>query len=299
MIINTQLSRYIGHVAITTANVYEDTEGNARINARWGQDREKFTYNGGNGDDIVLGENLPNDVSIEFEGTRVQNEKWIGVTAKNCERLKFQYCIADHGGTSEYIRVCNIRGLPKDARLRQQAKKLLAIKVIPKGADVDFSNFGVGLTPIVGQPHWKPKYHGAIHRMTFGINPLEQKNTYPKEWLKELKQPPKLNVTNVTDDDLSITQVVPTGGLKNKGNELQGSHPVHGSDTGSNFCVNHGNNCWHCFRCNSGGGPLSWIAVQEGIIECHEAVSGGLTGDKFKKTIASAVLKYGYGGNDG
>jgi len=71
-------------------------------------------------------------------------------------------------------------------------------------------------------------------------------------------------------------------------NEYQGSHPLHGSSTGQNFCVNTDKNVWHCFRCNSGGGGLMWIAVKNGILKCHEAQKGALRGEKFVKTIKLA-----------
>jgi len=71
-------------------------------------------------------------------------------------------------------------------------------------------------------------------------------------------------------------------------NELQGSHPIHGSMTGQNFCVNLKKNVWHCFRCNSGGGGLMWIAVENKILKCHEAQAGALRGEKFFETIKIA-----------
>jgi len=67
--------------------------------------------------------------------------------------------------------------------------------------------------------------------------------------------------------------------------EYQGQHPVHGSSTGINFNVNVDKNCWHCFRCNSGGGPLSWLAVKHKLIRCDEAISGVLKGQLFWDTI--------------
>jgi len=72
---------------------------------------------------------------------------------------------------------------------------------------------------------------------------------------------------------IDLTQLKPTS----KG-EYQGAHPIHGSQTGQNFCVNTDKNVWHCFRCNSGGGGLMWIAVKNGLIQCHEAQKGALRG---------------------
>ncbi len=77
---------------------------------------------------------------------------------------------------------------------------------------------------------------------------------------------------------LSITSVCTlTDGVR-CGDEIRGSHPVHGSTTGQNFTVNPGDNSWHCFRCGTGGGPLEWIAVEAEIIDCSEARPGCLQG---------------------
>lgn len=94
-------------------------------------------------------------------------------------------------------------------------------------------------------------------------------------------------------EDLSITDVVPLNGLKENGGEYQGPHPIHGSSTGQNFCVNPSKNVWHCFRHDVGGGPLSYIAMNEGIISCPEAKPGSLQGDKFKRLLKTAEKEYG------
>jgi len=92
---------------------------------------------------------------------------------------------------------------------------------------------------------------------------------------------------------LDITKVVDLSKLKKHGKEYQGSHPVHGSTTGYNFCVNPSKGIWHCFRCNTGGGALSLVAVLEKIIDCHEARPGALKGQRFKEVLETAREKYG------
>ena len=77
------------------------------------------------------------------------------------------------------------------------------------------------------------------------------------------------------------------------GKRLQTSHPVHGSENGGNFVADAEKNCWYCFRCECGGGAISLVAVLEGIIDCSQAVSGGLRGEDFKKTLKIAEEKYG------
>jgi len=95
------------------------------------------------------------------------------------------------------------------------------------------------------------------------------------------------------DIDLQITDVAPLGGMSKQGNEYFGEHPIHGSSNKMNFWVNPVKNTWHCFRHDTGGGSISLIAILEGIIDCGDAISGGLRGENFLKTIGIAQEKYG------
>jgi len=78
------------------------------------------------------------------------------------------------------------------------------------------------------------------------------------------------------------------------GSQLTCGHPIHGSTNNNNFVVHPEKNVWHCFRCGTGGGVLSLIAVLEKIIDCSEATPGGLSGDKFTDTCRIAREKYGF-----
>jgi len=89
--------------------------------------------------------------------------------------------------------------------------------------------------------------------------------------------------------DLRIEQVISLAGFRRRGDEYFGSHPVHGSKTGRNFSVNRVKNVWHCFRHGTGGGPLLWIAVEEGYLRCEDAISGALRSDLFKQAYQKAV----------
>jgi P4 family phage/plasmid primase-like protien len=71
---------------------------------------------------------------------------------------------------------------------------------------------------------------------------------------------------------IPIKDLVDMSKMRYRGNgEYQGTHPIHDSSTGKNFNVNINTNEWYCFRCNSGGRALSWLAVKYGLIECSEA----------------------------
>lgn len=98
------------------------------------------------------------------------------------------------------------------------------------------------------------------------------------------------------EHNLYISDVINTATFEKKGgNELRGSNPIHGSSTGNNTAVNTQENIAHCFRCNSGGGPLLWIAAQEGIISCEEMGRGALRGDKAVEAMKIANDKYDAG----
>ena len=92
---------------------------------------------------------------------------------------------------------------------------------------------------------------------------------------------------------LSLADLIDLSKFRRSGNQFQGPHPVHGSETGINLSVDISKNLWHCFRHDSGGSVLEWIAVQEGIINCSEAVPGALRGDRFWKVLEVANRKYG------
>jgi hypothetical protein len=47
----------------------------------------------------------------------------------------------------------------------------------------------------------------------------------------------------------------------------------------------------NCFRHGTGGGPLLWLAVEEGIIQCEDAGPGALRGETFKKVLEAAVRR--------
>jgi putative DNA primase/helicase len=62
-------------------------------------------------------------------------------------------------------------------------------------------------------------------------------------------------------------------------------HPVHGATGNGNLSVSTRRNLWYCFRCGSGGDPLTWIAVREGFIECNAAGAGCLDKATFKRCL--------------
>lgn len=76
------------------------------------------------------------------------------------------------------------------------------------------------------------------------------------------------------------------------GDEWQGSHPLHGSTTGKNFCVNPKKNVYYCHRDGVGGDPVSWIAQTLGA-SCLD-VKDHVPPEYFKKVV-DWLWDHGYG----
>ena len=87
------------------------------------------------------------------------------------------------------------------------------------------------------------------------------------------------------DVPFHLSDIWPAG-FKQIGSEILGPHPVHGSTTGQNLCIR--GDLWHCFRCDSGGGPLEALAVDSGLIDCEEAHPGCLKGYTWFQLCAEA-----------
>ncbi|MDA8055579.1 MAG: bifunctional DNA primase/polymerase [Thermoplasmatales archaeon] len=92
---------------------------------------------------------------------------------------------------------------------------------------------------------------------------------------------------------ISLADLIDLSQFRRAGSQYQGSHPIHGSETGINLSIDLQKNVWHCFRHDSGGSVLEWIAIQERILDCADAVSGSLRGGKFWKVLEIAHDKYG------
>lgn len=77
--------------------------------------------------------------------------------------------------------------------------------------------------------------------------------------------------------------------------QIEGIHPVHGSNTGTNLIIDPVANQWFCRRCHSGGGPLEALAVAEGIVDCsHFDVDGNPGLSDHWSAIFDALKKRGY-----
>lgn len=134
------------------------------------------------------------------------------------------------------------------------------------------------------------------------FNPISDNNEQYQKRIPEsigdsFKQSTITEKLNLKIGDIAF----PNNAIELGDGEFQGSHPVHGSSTGHNFNINVYKNVWRCFRCNSGGDPATWLAVQYGLIDCKDAQPGVLDNpDIFKQLIEclkndikySAQMKY-------
>jgi len=154
-----------------------------------------FSYNPDKYSESICLWKAPNNwIRIEFDAVTLKEVKTlISETESNIKALGFDYCITYHNnGVSPYINICNFKNMPlteqnKDAKLlfldlilSPRAKKLL-----------DRTNLSFTWTPVIGHPHWKPKYLGAFHAIVKGKNPLDHNNVFPENLLKELSKSKK------------------------------------------------------------------------------------------------------------
>lgn len=180
------LDKWAVHIVRKKA-VWTNKEGNAQVDQNKGEDYDPETYD----TDIVLWEPPLNWIRLEFEDTPEKNRKIINKIESNLKALGYDYCITDHGGKSPYINLV-FKDIPlnNDNKLAkiQFAKSIMDQQSF---SQLDRTNLGFTLSPVIGHQHWKPKYNGAIHKMTRGTNPLKQDNKFPKDILKDIKKAKK------------------------------------------------------------------------------------------------------------
>ena len=82
-----------------------------------------------------------------------------------------------------------------------------------------------------------------------------------------------------------LSSIADLSNFVESGDGWQGPHPVHGSTSGDNFMVHE--DSYHCFRCDSDGDILKYVAMLEGIIDCSES-DVPLRGEKFNQAYRKA-----------
>ena len=171
--------------AIVPQNAIWIKDGQAQVNQNKIAHYEERKYQG----DEVLWIAPKNCIRLEFEDTPVKNHRYILELESAAKSLGFDYCITGHGGKSDYFNLFNIKNIPLGED-NKNAKLLLIDLLMPSIAkdQLDRTNLGWTLSPVIEHQHWKPKYNGVIHKILRGKNPLDHNNEYPKELLKQLKR---------------------------------------------------------------------------------------------------------------
>ena len=162
---------------------------------KWGVDQHKaIDYTGDNySENFVLMYTPFNCLRIEFEDTPDLNRRYISVVEATAKAIGYDYCVTEHkGAKSPYFNMFNLPA-PDDAQDWKNFKTLIVNQLMPDQlkTKLDRTNLGFTLSPIIGHPHWKPKYNGAKHEIVRGLNPLNHendKNTYLKDLIKKVKR---------------------------------------------------------------------------------------------------------------
>jgi hypothetical protein len=144
--------------------------------------------------------------------------------------------------------------------------------------------------------------NGRIYGLERGSRPIREVTKTEllevlKPFLIRQREPKKESpvISRKSVNWLSLADLLDLSKFRQSSSQYQGPHPIHGSETGVNLSIDISKNVWHCFRHDSGGSVLEWIAVSEGIIDCSGAIPGALRGDKFWQVIEVANRKYGLG----
>jgi P4 family phage/plasmid primase-like protien len=92
--------------------------------------------------------------------------------------------------------------------------------------------------------------------------------------------------------DMKITDIVKLDDKEwhKRGDEYYGPPPGHDSKSKKSFWINVVKNCWHCFKHDTGGGPLSLLAIKEGLLRCDEG-GKALRGKTFRLIINLAAKR--------
>ncbi len=165
-------------------------------------------------------------------------------------------------------------------------------KELGEGLDLKFNGYVVAPPSVIG--------NGAAYEIIAGS--LEELAEFPHAILDLcIKEPPKIDRAEIKRRErralegassicerygLSMTDVlmIPSGARKT-GEGYLFEHLIHGATGSGNLYVNTNKNLWACYRCGSGGDPLTWVAVREGLIGCADARSGCMDAETVKRCL--------------
>lgn len=262
--------KYIGKLTCAYPSDVIVKDGVAQVVAKRTQEREKYIFRGFDKPEKPVLIDCPHDVlALEFEGVREGNEEIIKAIEKRCSELNLDYCVVDHMGKSPYIYLFNLIGLPEG--FEKEAKKHIAEQLVPRTAIdlLDLTNLGNTLIPVIGQPHWKPKYKGHVHEIIRGKNPLEHKNDI-RALLVHFVIEEQKNREEFCDPICSQIQEKATLSelMKEYGMDIS-KNPTeclwHSSKGKKNFSYDDVRGVWYCFHCQEKGNIFSLVMKMEKI----------------------------------
>jgi len=125
------------------------------------------------------------------------------------------------------------------------------------------------------------------------IVPEEEEEAQPAKAEKIPKV--KSSGGSITDKlGLNVTDFLMPINPRHREHQIEGNHPVHKGNTGSNLALDPIANVWWCRHCTSGGGALEALAVADGILDCsYFKVGNAGLGDHWA-AIFDALKKRGY-----
>lgn len=263
-------------------DIYIDDKGKYRCGAKRTKEKDNYLFKGfkpDGSDNIVLIE-CPKDVlAIEFEedatkktdnktSTKEQRNQWIQETKEKAELEGLDVCIVTHGGTSDYVYLFNLIGLPEGQE--KDAKGIIAKAIMPKEAAdfIDLSNLGKTLIPIINRPHWKEKkYNGAIHKFIYGKDPREHSNDI-SSFIVDMAKIPKRNkkqteIGKELRSKISLLDVMQKLGFNLSKNPTKCIW--HGSKGKKNFHYDDKKGLFYCFHCCKGGDAISLVMEEKKV----------------------------------
>jgi hypothetical protein len=92
----------------------------------------------------------------------------------------------------------------------------------------------------------------------------------PEDWKRVRPRGSGPTICEEYGISMSDVLTLPSDARKVSGGYLL-KHPIHDATGDGNLFVNPALNLWCCYRHNTGGDPLTWVAVREGFISCEDA----------------------------
>jgi hypothetical protein len=164
---------------------------------------------------------------------------------------------------------------------------------LAEGVDLKFNGYVVAPPSVVNGRTYEPASSMMSHPAELSQNWVMQcakpfrEDLSTQEW-DALKRRTSNGPSFCEKHAIGMVDVMPElRAARNTGNGVLLKHPVHGATGDGNLSVSVSKNLWHCFRCDSGGDPITWIAVREGFIDCADA--GPLDKETFKRCKKVAV----------